>query len=83
MLNTNAGNLALAYLIAGWNARTSRPENAQRLLDQIQEAVPDAAILAPGLSGALTTLLSLSPFEINRCPVPECERPADCAKYPR
>ncbi len=34
-------------------------------------------------SGALTTLLSLSPFEINRCPVPECERPADCAKYQR
>lgn len=32
-------------------------------------------------AGALTTLLSLSPFEMNRCPVPERERPLDCAKY--
>jgi len=32
------------------------------------------------LSSALTTLLSLSPFEVNRCPVPESERPRDCAK---
>ena len=48
-------NIRLAYLIAGWNARTSRPENAQRLLDQIQEAVPDAAILASSLSSAITT----------------------------
>lgn len=32
-------------------------------------------------AGALTTLLSLSPFEMNRCPVPRGERPADCAKY--
>jgi hypothetical protein len=31
-------------------------------------------------SSALTTLLSMSPFEVNRCPVPERERPADCAK---
>ena len=27
---------------------------------------------------ALTTLLSLSPFELNRCPVPLHERPDDC-----
>ena len=31
-------------------------------------------------SSALTTLLALSPFEVNRCPVPPDERPADCAK---
>ena len=33
------------------------------------------------LSSALTTLLSLSPFEINRCPVPENERPIDCSRH--
>ncbi|WP_404302161.1 hypothetical protein [Alicycliphilus denitrificans] len=32
-------------------------------------------------SSALTTLLSFSPFELNRCPVPSGERPEDCAKY--
>lgn len=32
-------------------------------------------------SSALTTLLSQSPFEFNRCPVPQHERPEDCAKY--
>ena len=31
-------------------------------------------------SSALTTLLSMSPFEVNRCPVPPEQRPADCAK---
>ena len=31
-------------------------------------------------SSALTTLLSMSPFEVNRCPVPPEERPADCAR---
>lgn len=32
------------------------------------------------LSSALTTLLSMSPFEVNRCPVP-CElRPEGCSK---
>jgi hypothetical protein len=31
-------------------------------------------------SSSLTTLLSMSPFEVNRCPVPADERPADCAK---
>lgn len=31
-------------------------------------------------SSALTTLLSMSPFEVNRCPVPTHERPADCAR---
>lgn len=32
------------------------------------------------LSSALTTLLSMSPFEVNRCPVQVDERPADCAR---
>jgi hypothetical protein len=31
-------------------------------------------------SSALTTLLAMSPFEVNRCPVPEGERPLDCAR---
>ena len=33
-------------------------------------------------SSALTTLLSLSPFEVNRCPVPVDQRPNDCARNP-
>jgi hypothetical protein len=33
---------------------------------------------ATALSGALTTLLSMSPFEVNRCPMPACERPETC-----
>ncbi|MBU3652688.1 MAG: hypothetical protein FGM44_06330 [Limnohabitans sp.] len=32
------------------------------------------------VSSGLTTLLSISPFEVNRCPVPESERPQDCAR---
>ena len=31
-------------------------------------------------SSALTALLSMSPFEVNRCPVPPEGRPADCAR---
>ena len=31
-------------------------------------------------SSALTTLLAMSPFELNRCPVPPGERPDDCRK---
>ena len=34
-------------------------------------------------SGALTTLLAMSPFELNRCPVPDQQdRPDDCRKTP-
>ena len=33
------------------------------------------------VSSALTTLLAVSPFEKNRCPVPEHERPHDCARH--
>jgi hypothetical protein len=32
------------------------------------------------VSSGLTTLLSMSPFEVNRCPVPKDERPNDCAR---
>lgn len=31
-------------------------------------------------SSALTTLLSMSPFEVNRCPFPGDRRPEDCRK---
>ena len=32
-------------------------------------------------SSALTTLLSLSPFEVNRCPLPADGRPDGCPKH--
>jgi hypothetical protein len=32
------------------------------------------------LSSALTTLLAMSPFEVNRCPVPLDERPDGCSR---
>jgi hypothetical protein len=32
------------------------------------------------VSSGLTTLLAMSPFELNRCPVPKGERPDDCRK---
>ena len=32
-------------------------------------------------SSALTTLLSMSPFEVNRCPVPLNQRPEGCARH--
>lgn len=32
------------------------------------------------VSSGLTTLLSMSPFEVNRCPVLANERPQDCAR---
>jgi hypothetical protein len=31
-------------------------------------------------SSALTTLLSMSPFEVNRCPVSDADRPLDCSR---
>jgi hypothetical protein len=31
-------------------------------------------------SSSLTTLLAMSPFEVNRCPIPPEERPTDCVK---
>ena len=33
------------------------------------------------LSSGLTTLLSMSPFEVNRCPVSPDQRPAECARH--
>ncbi|MFZ4480323.1 MAG: hypothetical protein ACOYNZ_10590 [Rhodoferax sp.] len=32
------------------------------------------------LSGGLTTLLAMSPFEVNRCPLPANDRPDGCPK---
>lgn len=32
------------------------------------------------VSGGLTTLLSMSPFEVNRCPLPEKKRAETCPK---
>ena len=32
------------------------------------------------ISGMLTTLLSASPFEVNRCPLPQEDRPQGCPK---
>ena len=32
------------------------------------------------VSSGLTTLLSMSPFEVNRCPVSPDQRPAECAR---
>lgn len=32
------------------------------------------------VSGALTTLLSMSPFEVNHCPLPTDGRPEGCPK---
>lgn len=32
------------------------------------------------LSSGLTTLLAMSPFEVNRCPLPAGERPEGCPK---
>jgi hypothetical protein len=32
------------------------------------------------LSSGLTTLLAMSPFEVNRCPLPAGERPDGCPK---
>ena len=36
--------------------------------------------LLASLSGALTTLLAMSPFEVNRCPLPAQDRPDGCPK---
>jgi hypothetical protein len=36
--------------------------------------------VAAMVASALTALLTLSPFEVNRCPIPVDERPLDCAK---
>ena len=36
--------------------------------------------LITSISGGLTTLLSMSPFEVNRCPLPEDGSPDGCPK---
>jgi len=35
------------------------------------------------LASGLTTLLSMSPFEVNRCPLPVSARPESCPKQGR
>lgn len=35
---------------------------------------------AISVAGSLTTLLAMSPFEVNRCPLPSDERPDGCPK---
>jgi len=35
------------------------------------------------LASGLTTLLSMSPFEVNRCPLPANVRPESCSKQGR
>ncbi|ABD69662.1 conserved hypothetical protein [Rhodoferax ferrireducens T118] len=35
------------------------------------------------LASGLTTLLSMSPFEVNRCPLPANARPESCSKQGR
>ncbi len=53
-------------------------------LDWPREAVYTLAFFAFWLltmaSSALTALLSVSPFEVNRCPFPVGERPSACGK---
>jgi hypothetical protein len=55
-----------------------------RELDLSRQAIYTLAFFAfwglTMLSSALTTLLGMSPFEVNRCPVPPDERPVDCAQ---
>jgi hypothetical protein len=55
-----------------------------RDLDLSRQAIYTLAFFAfwglTMLSGALTTLLAMSPFEVNRCPIVESDRPAQCAK---
>ena len=46
-------HVRLAILLASWNLRTNRPEAARALIDQVQSAVPDTAILRGSLEAAL------------------------------
>ena len=55
-----------------------------RDLDLSRQAIYTLAFFAfwilTMLSSALTTLLGMSPFEVNRCPVPQGDRPTVCAQ---
>lgn len=55
-----------------------------RDLDLSRQAIYTLAFFAfwglTMLSSALTTLLGMSPFEVNRCPVAPGDRPVDCAQ---
>ena len=52
-------------------------------LDWSREAVYSCAFfvfwLATIASSTLTTMLAMSPFEVNRCPLDQAERPVGCA----
>jgi hypothetical protein len=53
-------------------------------LDWSRQAVYTAAFFVfwamTMVSSALTTLLAMSPFEVNRCPLPAADRPDGCPK---
>ena len=53
-------------------------------LDWSRQAVYTAAFFVfwaiIAVSGGLTTLLAMSPFEVNRCPLPATDRPEGCTK---
>lgn len=53
-------------------------------LEWSRQAIYSAAFFvfwaATAVSGALTTLLAMSPFEVNRCPMPPSNRPQACPK---
>lgn len=56
-------NVRLAFLLASWNMRMGRPEVARSLMDQVQSAIPDAAILRPSLETALSRRLVDNPMD--------------------
>ena len=53
-------------------------------LDWSRQAIYTAAFFVfwamTTISSALTTLLAMSPFEVNRCPLPATDRPDGCPK---
>lgn len=61
--NPSEMHVRLAFLLAGWNMRVGRPEVAQSLMDQVQAAIPDAAILRPSLAATLSRRLVNNPMD--------------------
>jgi tetratricopeptide (TPR) repeat protein len=47
-------NLRLAQILASWEARSSQPGEAQRILASLPAAAPDLAITMPGLMASVT-----------------------------
>jgi len=56
-------HVRLAILLAGWNQRTGRPEAARALIDQVQAAIPDTAILRGSLGTTLGSRIVDSPMD--------------------